>query len=161
MESRPSFYTNSKINFDIFSNNNKQLRLHHPHHEKEFGMNFELIRKYPLHKCKIAKVAICKTLFATTRKTMWIITKSYLKKDNAFQNFNAECFVLWPWLKYFVRNSDCKKMLFCDSLRYDTFICFHSVRHLTNCLRRHFFKSLEHQTTVKLLYKYFFCQFQI
>ena len=138
-DSRLSFHTKSKIYFDIFSNNNKQLLLHHRHHKKKLGMNFQLVRKYPLHKCNIAKVAICKILFATTRKIMWIITESYLKKENTFHNFKAESFVLWPWLKYFVRNSNCKKKLFCNSLRYDTFIFFHSVRHLTNCLPRHLF----------------------
>ena len=61
---------------------------------KKLGTHFQLVKKYQLHKCNIAKIAICKTLFATTRKIMSIITESYLKKENAFHNFNAECFVL-------------------------------------------------------------------
>ena len=37
---------------------------------KKSRMNLLLVRKYPLHKCKIAKDAICKILFAATRKIM-------------------------------------------------------------------------------------------
>ena len=137
MESRLSFHTGilrctliyfqtTKNNYDCIISIIKKL-----------GTHFQLVKKYQLHKCNIAKIAICKTLFATTRKIMWIITESYLKKENTFHNFKAESFVLWPWLKYFVRNSNCKNVVL-QFLGLWHINFFNSVRHLTNCLPRHF-----------------------
>ena len=93
MESRLSFHTGIVKYTLIYFKYNKKLRLQHQH-QKKLGIHFQLVKRYQLHKCNIAKIAICKTLFATTRKIMSIITESYLKKENAFHNFNAECFVL-------------------------------------------------------------------